>query len=89
MTKSDNATDSFGIYFRNLLKIVVSSSLPLALLAGAAMLLIGETSMNLDITLDFSALDGLWVLFGLPVIAVLIFAVLAPISFYVFRLLSR
>jgi hypothetical protein len=77
----------FGSYLVLLLKIVISSSLTLGLLAGVVILLVGETSMNLEIGLEIEAIDGLWVLLGLPVIGVLVFVVISPISFLIYRLL--
>lgn len=87
MTNSDDTVMGFGSYLVLLLKIVISSSLTLGLLAGVVILLVGETSMNLEIGLEIEAIDGLWVLLGLPVIGVLVFVVISPISFLIYRLL--
>jgi len=53
------------------------------------MLIIGETSMNLDLSFDFGTFDGLWLMLGLPVLALLIFLLLSPLSFQVHKLISR
>ena len=45
--------------------------------------------MNFEIGLEIEAIDGLWVFLGLPVIAVVAFVVISPISFVVHRILSR
>jgi len=87
VTNSDDTVMGFGSYLVLLLKIVISSSLTLGLLAGVVILLVGETSMNLEIGLEIEAIDGLWVLLGLPVIGVLVFVVISPISFLIYRLL--
>jgi hypothetical protein len=68
---------------------VFSSSLVLALILGIVMLVVGETSMSIDLTLDFSRFDGLWMIAGLPAISLLIFVVLSPFSYLIHRLLSK
>ena len=45
--------------------------------------------MNLDLDLDFGIFDGFWLILGLPVLSILIFTILSPLSFFVHRLLSR
>ena len=45
--------------------------------------------MNADVGLDFGAIDGLWVMLGMPIISVLIFVFLSPISFFIYRLLPK
>ena len=56
---------------------VLSSSLVLGLVLGIILLLIGEVSMNVDGDLEFGALDGFWLILGLPVLSILIFVVLS------------
>jgi hypothetical protein len=80
---------SFGIYARQLLGIVTSSSLALGLIAGIALLVHGDFTMNLEGEFEFGRYDGLWLIFGLPVVSTLIFGVLSPLSFLISRLLSR
>jgi len=80
---------SFGRYFRQLCIFVVSSSLTLGLILGISLLVAGESSMNLDLDLDFGIFDGFWLILGLPVLSILIFTILSPLSFLVHRLLSR
>jgi len=80
---------SFGRYFRQLCIFVVSSSLTLGLILGISLLVAGESSMNLDLDLDFGIFDGFWLILGLPVLSILIFTILSPLSFFVHRLLSR
>jgi hypothetical protein len=41
--------------------------------------------MNVDLDLDFGALDGLWMIFGLPLAAMLIFVLLSPLTFLIHR----
>lgn len=80
---------SFTDYLKQLCLFVFSSSLVLALILGMSLLVAGEASMNLDLDLDFGAFDGLGVMVGLPLLSLLLFAILSPLSFSVFRLLSR
>ncbi len=61
----------------------------LGLALGVTFLLIGETSMNVDGDLDIGAFDGFWLILGLPVITLLVFVILSPLSFLIHRLLSR
>jgi len=89
MTNSGGTSQSFSSYLKSLLKITLSSSLALGLLACVLILIVGETSMNFEIGLEIEAIDGLWVFLGLPVIAVVAFVVISPISFVVHRILSR
>ena len=80
---------SFGRYIKQLCIFVVSSSLTLGLILGISLLVAGESSMNLDLDLDFGIFDGFWLILGLPVLSILIFTILSPLSFFVHRLLSR
>ncbi len=45
--------------------------------------------MNIDLTLDFDAVDGVWVKLGLPVLSILVFSLLSPLSFFIYGLLSK
>jgi len=79
----------FSMYVKILLKIVFSSTISLGLLAAAIILFVGETSMNFDIGLDIKRSYSAWALLGLPLVAVLVFAILSPASFLIYRLISR
>lgn len=79
----------FGNYLKTLLKFTISSSLSVGILACMFIVLVGETSMNFEIGLDVEAMDGLWVLLGVPAVVVLVVAVISPISFLIYRLLTR
>ncbi len=80
---------SIGDYIKQLCMIVFSSSFALGLILGAALLVIGETSMEVDLTFDFGILDGLWLILGLPAVSVLLFVILSPLSFMLYKLISR
>ena len=71
----------FGGYIEQLMKIVLSSSLALGLLLGISVFLSGEISMNIDFTLDLDAVDGVWMILGLPALSILVFLLLFPLSF--------
>ncbi len=80
---------SIGRYVKQLCMIVFSSSLALGLILGTALLIVGKTSMGVDFTFDFGALDGIWLMLGLPLAAVLIFVILSPLSFLLYKLISK
>ena len=79
----------FGSYIKHLVKIVLASSLALGLVLGVSIFLSGETSMNIDLTLDFDAVDGVWVILGLQLVSILLFSLLSPLSFFIHGLLSK
>jgi len=81
----NTSTTSFTTYLKRMLKIVVSSSLALALLIAIAILLVGSASGDLAFDVDIKRIDALWVLLGLPIIATLLFAILSPISYLISR----
>ncbi len=41
--------------------------------------------MEIDLTLDFGPFDGVWWIIGLPVLAILVFVILSPLSFLIHR----
>ncbi len=79
----------FGGYIKHLVKTVLSSSLALGLVLGISIFVSGETSMNIDLTLDFDAVDGVWVKLVLPVLSILVFSLLSPLSFFIHALLAK
>jgi len=79
----NTSTMSFKAYLKRLLKIVVSSSLALALLIAIAILVVGRVSGNLEFEVEIERIDALWVLLGLPIIATLLFIILSPISYLI------
>ena len=79
----------FGRYSSQLCIFVLSSSITLGLMLGISLLIAGESSMDVDLDLDFGVFDGLWLILGLPALSILVFTILSLISFFVHRLLSR
>ena len=79
---------SFGNYLKQLVKIILSSSLALGLLLGIAIFIGGETTAELDLTLDFESIDGIWMLLGLPALFMLVFLLLSPLSFFIHAVLT-
>jgi hypothetical protein len=49
------------------------------------MLYVGETTMNLKLELEFGTFDGFWLIFGLPILSVVLFLILSPFSYLVSR----
>ena len=45
--------------------------------------------MEIDLTFEFGPFDGIWWILGLPVLSILIFVILSPLSFLIHRLLSK
>lgn len=80
---------SYFNYVLELSKYVLTSSAVLGVILGAVMLVSGEGSVNLDLEFDFDALDGLSVMFGLPLVFLLLFALLSPLSFWVHSLVLK
>ena len=79
----------FGDYIKQLGNIILSSSLALGLIVGSSLLVNGEMTMEIDLTLEFEAIDGIWFLIGVPVIMTLVFLLLSPLSYGIYRLLTR
>lgn len=80
---------TFGNYIKQLVKIGFSASLALGAVIGVLLIVLGETTAEIDLTLEFEALDGIWFLVGVPVIMTLIFLLLSPLSYGIYRLLTR
>jgi len=82
-------TMSLVSYIKQLSKYVLSSSIVLGLIVGISLLYAGETTMDVDLTLEFGAFDGLVWIVGLPLLSTLVFVILSPLSFWIHRLMSR
>ena len=80
---------SFGIYIRQLIGVILSSTLALGLLAGGALLVFGELNMSPDGDIEIARFDGLWLVIGLPLVSMLVFVILSPLSFLISRLLTK
>ena len=80
---------SLGNYVKQLSKFVLSSSVVLGLIVGVSLLIAGETTMEIDLTFEFGPFDGVWWILGLPVLSILFFVILSPLSFLIHRLISR
>jgi hypothetical protein len=83
------STIYFSDYIKQLFKYVLSSSAVLGLIIGSALLIAGETTIDIDLTLEFGPFDGIWWILGLPVLSVLLFVILSPLSFQIHRRLSK
>ncbi len=68
---------------------VLSSSFSLGLIIGIVALVVGETTLSGNLELEFEALDGLWVILGLPVLSLIAFVLLSPLSFFIHKLLPK
>jgi hypothetical protein len=79
---------SFASYTKQLCKIVLSSSFVLGLILGISLFLFGEMSMNLDADLDFGGPESLLLIVAVPLVSVLVFLLLSPLSFLILKLMS-
>lgn len=64
-------------------------SLALGIVVFVLLLIRGETTAEIDLTLEFGTYDGIWFLIGLPIITTLFFLLLSPLSFRIHRLLTK
>ena len=80
---------SFKNYLKQLLSVTLTSSLALGMALGAAILIGGGFTAGVDLTLEFSQMDGLWLVPGLPLVFLLIFLLLSPLSFFLNKLIFR
>jgi hypothetical protein len=80
---------TFGNYIKQLFRIGLSASFALAAVISLLLLVAGDTTAEIDLTLEFEALDGIWFLIGLPIITILILLLLSPLSYGIHRLLHR
>jgi hypothetical protein len=80
---------SFGQYLKRLVTVMVSSGLLVGVVFGGVLLSQGQMSAEIDLTLDFGPLDGLWLPLLLPALAVLLAVLVSPLSYPVYKLLNR
>lgn len=80
---------TYSGYLKQLWKYVFSSSLVLGAIVGIANLVAGESTANVDLEIDMGGVGGLWLIPGLPLLAVLVFVLLSPLSFWIHKLLSK
>ena len=80
---------SFSSYVKKMCIFVLSSSFVLGFVLGAALLIVGGTTMNVDGDLEFGAFDGFWLILVVPVVSILVFVLLSPLSFWIHKLLSK
>ena len=59
------------------------------MIVGLSLLIAGETTMEIDLTLEFGPFDGVWWIIGLPLLSILVFAILSPLSFLIHRKIAR
>ena len=79
---------SFGQYIKLLITVMATSGLLLGVVLGGVLLSQGEMSANIDLTLDFGPLDGLWFPLVVPLLAIVLTVLVSPLSYPLYRLLS-
>lgn len=87
--KDRRVTISFGNYIKELCRHVFSSSLVLGLIVGVALVVAGDTDIEVNLTFEFDRFEGIWWMLGVPVLSLLILVVLSPLSFLVHRQLPK
>ena len=45
--------------------------------------------MNVDADIEFGGIDGLWLVIAVPLVSILVFVLLSPISFLIHKLLTK
>jgi hypothetical protein len=66
-----------------------TESLVLGLIAGIALLIAGETTIEVDLTFEFGPYDGIWWILGVPLVSILNLMILSPLSFLVHGLMRK
>ena len=78
----------YGAFLKELLKYTLAGGFSLGLVLG---LLIVVSGANGELTLDFGLTrwDGLYLIFGLPLVLALLFTLVSPLAWLIQRLLGR
>lgn len=79
---------NFWSYFKLQSKVILSSSFVLACSIGIPILVFGDDDMVFDLTLEYEAIDGLFLIVIMPIVAIIVFSALSPLSLWVFRLIN-
>ena len=79
----------FSMYFKQMIGIIISSTLALGFIAGILLVVLGDFTINLEGDIEFGRFDGLWLIVGLPLLSALVFVCLSPLSFLISRMFSR
>lgn len=80
---------TYGRYVKRLVQVVLSSTLVLSLIIGIPILFTGDEPATGSLTLEFDAIDGLFIIIGLPLIAAALFIVFSPLSYFFYKLMRR
>jgi len=80
---------TYSNYLKQLCKFVLSSSVVLGAVVGTANLIADESTADVDLEIDIGGFGGLWLIPGLPLVSILVFVLLSPLSFWFHKLLSK
>jgi hypothetical protein len=80
---------SYAEYLKQLCKFVLSSSIVLGAIVGIANLIARESTADVDLEIDIGGFGGLWLIPALPLVSMLVFVLLSPLSFWIHKLMSR
>lgn len=79
----------YGRYMKLLTKVTLSTSLVLGLLLAITIFFNGGVAGEINLDLALSTSDSIWLLLGAPALITTVFALLSPLSFLIFSLISR
>ena len=73
----------FNRYIAELTKFALSTSLVLGLVLGTLVIVTGGAEGSITLDIDLSAIDSIWFLIGTPVLILLLFLLVSPLSYCV------
>lgn len=76
---------TFSRHLLALVRFSIAANVALGLVVGVAFLIYGDTTANIDLTLEFGRFDGLWFVLLLPVFVTLALVPLSPVTFVIDR----
>ena len=79
----------FTAYISLLTKFAFSSALAIGLVSGLFLLFQGGLTGEVNLDLDFSAADGIWLLLGIPALVTAVVLLLSPLSYFIHAGLAR
>ena len=71
----------FNSYITDLAKFAFSTSLVLGMVLGILVLVTGGAEGSITLDIDLSAIDSIWFLLGTPILFVVVFLLVSPLSY--------
>ena len=76
---------TYGSYLLRLIRFSLAANVALGFVLGVAFLVYGDTTANVDVTLEIGRFDGLWFIVLLPVLATPVLVLVSPVAFVIDR----